>query len=48
MLGNRTISGHELDDSLCAKTVDVQIKELEEGADDNFTTVIGKVVSSSN
>lgn len=42
ILGNRTISGHELDDGLCVKTVNVQMKEPEEGADTNFTTIIGE------
>nr|XP_033465199.1 solute carrier family 12 member 6-like isoform X2 [Epinephelus lanceolatus] len=39
MLGNRTISGHEIDDNQCAKTVLLQIKEPVERADENFTTV---------
>ncbi|KAL7374955.1 hypothetical protein ABVT39_009763 [Epinephelus coioides] len=39
MLGNRTISGHEIDDNQCAKTVLLQIKEPVERADGNFTTV---------
>lgn len=48
MLGNRTISGHELDDSQCAKTIQVQIEESAEGADANFTIVNGRNVSSSH
>lgn len=42
VLGNRTISAHELDDSLCAKTINVQMKEPEEGVDANVTTVMGE------
>lgn len=41
MLGNRTISGHEIDDNQCAKTVLLQIKEPVERTDENFTTVSG-------
>ncbi|XP_073331023.1 solute carrier family 12 member 6-like [Pagrus major] len=37
MLGNRTISGHEIDDSKCAKTIQLQIKEPSERVDANFT-----------
>ncbi|XP_027143656.1 solute carrier family 12 member 6 isoform X5 [Larimichthys crocea] len=39
MLGNRTISGHEIDDSQCAKTILLQIKESAEGVDANFTFI---------
>ncbi|XP_070848800.1 solute carrier family 12 member 6-like isoform X5 [Chaetodon trifascialis] len=39
MLGNRTISGHEIDDNECAKTVLLQIKEPAESADANLTIV---------
>lgn len=42
ILGNRTISGHVLDDSLCVKTINVPMKGPEEGADTNFTVVMGK------
>lgn len=41
MLGNRTISGHEIDDSQCAKTILLQIKEPAEGVDANFTFIHG-------
>ncbi|XP_029382275.1 solute carrier family 12 member 6 isoform X1 [Echeneis naucrates] len=37
MLGNRTINGHEIYDSQCAKTVLVLIKENEERNNTNFT-----------
>ncbi|XP_075884078.1 solute carrier family 12 member 6 isoform X2 [Nelusetta ayraudi] len=40
ILGNRTISGHVLDDSLCVKTINVPMKGPEEGADTNFTIVM--------
>ncbi|XP_051256934.1 solute carrier family 12 member 6 isoform X4 [Dicentrarchus labrax] len=39
MLGNRTISGHEIDDNHCGKTIMVQNQELAERADDNFTII---------
>ncbi|XP_041820415.1 solute carrier family 12 member 6-like isoform X2 [Chelmon rostratus] len=39
MLGNRTISGHAIDDDECAKTALLQIKEPAEGADANFTII---------
>ncbi|XP_042367808.1 solute carrier family 12 member 6-like isoform X2 [Plectropomus leopardus] len=39
MLGNRTISGHEIDDNQCAKTVLLPIREPTERADNNFTAV---------
>lgn len=42
ILGNRTISGHELDDSLCVKTISVEMREPEDGADANVTTVMGE------
>lgn len=47
MLGNRTISGHEIDDNQCAKTIEVAIKESAERADANFTIVNGRNVFSS-
>lgn len=47
MLGNRTISGHELDDGQCAKTMKVPIEESADGVDANFTIVHGKNVSAS-
>ncbi|XP_056225132.1 solute carrier family 12 member 6-like isoform X1 [Seriola aureovittata] len=37
MLGNRTINGHEIYDSQCAKTILQQIKEAVEKDDVNFT-----------
>ncbi|XP_076580671.1 solute carrier family 12 member 6 isoform X3 [Chaetodon auriga] len=44
MLGNRTISGHEIDDNdQCAKTVLLQIKEPAESADANLTIVYENV-----
>ncbi|XP_044038986.1 solute carrier family 12 member 6-like isoform X4 [Siniperca chuatsi] len=39
MLGNRSISGHEIDDNQCAKTILLQIKEPVETADANFTVI---------
>uniref|UniRef100_A0A665VG92 Solute carrier family 12 member 6 n=1 Tax=Echeneis naucrates TaxID=173247 RepID=A0A665VG92_ECHNA len=41
MLGNRTINGHEIYDSQCAKTVLVLIKENEERNNTNFTITNG-------
>ena len=40
MLGNRTISGHEIDENQCAKT----IVESAERADANFTALLGRTV----
>lgn len=37
MLGNRTVSGHEIDDNQCAKTV-----PSAERPDANFTSIIGR------
>lgn len=50
MLGNRTISGHEIDDNQCAKTILLQIKV--ERADNNFTVItenstLGPTIDSS-
>uniref|UniRef100_A0A8D3CSP5 Solute carrier family 12 member 6 n=1 Tax=Scophthalmus maximus TaxID=52904 RepID=A0A8D3CSP5_SCOMX len=39
MLGNRTINGHEIDDSQCAKTILLPIHEPVERDDFNFTTI---------
>lgn len=39
MLGNRTINGHEIVDSHCAKTILQQIREQAEGIDSNFTII---------
>lgn len=46
MLGNRTISGHEIDDSKCAKFIQLQIKEPER-VETNFTITNGRSVSSA-
>ncbi|XP_056884270.1 solute carrier family 12 member 6-like isoform X1 [Takifugu flavidus] len=40
MLGNRTISGHEIDDNQCAKTIAVRMEESTGGVDTNFTAII--------
>lgn len=40
MLGNRTISGHEIEDHQCTKTVLLPAKEAMEDAD-NFTSIDG-------
>ena len=45
MLGNRTISGHEIDDNKCAKFIQLQIKEPER-VETNFTITNGRSVSS--
>ncbi|XP_053199825.1 solute carrier family 12 member 6-like isoform X2 [Scomber japonicus] len=37
MLGNRTINAHDLEDSHCAKTIMLQIKEQAERENSNFT-----------
>ncbi|CAJ1085899.1 solute carrier family 12 member 6-like isoform X1 [Xyrichtys novacula] len=39
MLGNRTISGHEIVDNQCAKTSLLQIDGQEERADTNYSTI---------
>uniref|UniRef100_A0A671XDF3 Solute carrier family 12 member 6 n=1 Tax=Sparus aurata TaxID=8175 RepID=A0A671XDF3_SPAAU len=41
MLGNRTISGHEIDDNKCAKFIQLQIKEPER-VETNFTITNGR------
>lgn len=46
MLGNRTISGHEIDDNKCAKFIQLQIKEPER-VETNFTITNGRSVSSA-
>ncbi len=48
MLGNRTISGHEIDDNQCAKTILLPIKEPAEAVDANFTIINGTNVSHSH
>lgn len=40
MLGNRTISGHEIDDNQCEKTT----VESAERADANFTALFGRTL----
>lgn len=44
MLGNRTISGHEIDDNQCVKTIAVLMEESTGGVDTNFTAIIGRNV----
>lgn len=46
MLGNRTVSGHEIDDNHCAKIIEALLEESGDRADANFTAIIGSNASS--